>query len=297
MVFLDRMKIMLPKFLRKNSDYFLIALISSSVFFISLESEYGTFSTLWEGYQNGFKFTGNDAVDFGGENNWWRFFHNSVGSYIGMMIWGTNLFQILLPLFISVVGINIYLKKNNEFSFECYRFDRYSKFMRRKIFEESVKVSISIFAGYLIFYIFASLVGSKVTADDIQFGVPVKLFIEWLPKDFFLNHCRLYHLLWGIFVFFIVPFIYGVAYGFITPYLRNLPMVSMSFTIYFIAFSISSALFVPYDSVFRYLLDPSALIVSGAYSFPNTIMYLSALLVPIIISVVLYCVSCRHYEV
>lgn len=288
---------MLSRNVRKNSDYLLIVLLSTSVFFISLESNNHTVSTLWEGFQNGFKFSGIDALEFGGENNWWPFFHQSVGSYISMMIWGSNLFQLLLPLFITIVGINIYLKKNNEYFFECYRFDCYSKFIRQKIFEESFKVSISIFLGYLIFYIFASLFGSKVSADDIQFGIPVKLFIDWLPKDFFLNHCRLYHLLWGIFVFFIVPLIYGVAYGFVVPYFRNLPMVTLAFTIYFIAFSISSALFIPYNSVFRYMFDPSAVIVSGAYSYPNTLMYLSSLLVPIITAVVLYFISWRRYEV
>ncbi|MDE8262455.1 hypothetical protein PT149_08595, partial [Erysipelothrix rhusiopathiae] len=106
-----------------------------------------------------------------------------------------------------------------------------------------------------------------------------------------------YHLLWGIFVFFIVPFIYGVAYGFVVPYFQNLPMVTLAFTMYFIAFSIASSLFIPYNSVFRYMFDPSAVIVSGAYSYPNTLMYLSSLLVPIITAVVLYFISWRRYEV
>ncbi|MDE8285077.1 hypothetical protein PT168_03040 [Erysipelothrix rhusiopathiae] len=288
---------MLPKFVRKSTDYLLIALLSSSVFFISIESEYGTLSKLWEGYQNGFQLTSIEALEYDPEINWWTLFHHGVGSYIGMMIWGTNLFQLLLPLFITIVGINIYLKKNNEYFFELYRYDRHSKFMLKKNIGESLKVSAAIFSGYLLFYIFTFFVGSKVTVDDMQFGAPVKLFIEWLPKDFFLNHCRLYHLLWGIFVFFIVPFIYGVAYGFVVPYFQNLPMVTLAFTMYFIAFSIASSLFIPYNSVFRYMFDTSAVIVSGAYSYPNTLMYLSSLLVPIITAVVLYFISCRRYEV
>ncbi|MDE8292584.1 hypothetical protein PT170_06495 [Erysipelothrix rhusiopathiae] len=150
---------MLPKFVRKNTDYLLIALLSSSVFFISIESEYVTLSRLWEGYQNGFQLTSIEALEYDPETNWWTLFHHSVGSYIGMMIWGTNLFQLLLPLFITIVGINIYLKKNNECFFERYRYDRHSKFMLKKNIGESLKVSAAIFSGYLLFYIFTFFCG------------------------------------------------------------------------------------------------------------------------------------------
>lgn len=209
-------------------------------------------------------------------------FSNYRWNFDYLIIFGTNLFQILLPIIVSVTGLIFYTKYNSIYKFALYR-KEYKKYLLSEIFKESFKMSIIIFSSYMVYYILLLL----ITKGNNYSFMQRTLFLDILGQNFYNNHLYLYYLLDGSLRFLIIPFIYSMLACSISIICKTKKQVLLISNIYYYGMSMIG-FFMYYiigdNSIY---LNPSVIMASGTYNNVHTIMLFAIHLVPIIISVLI----------
>lgn len=172
-------------------------------------------------------------------------------SFNYILIWSSNLFQIMPPFF-AILGIFSYF---NETSI-------------KKIFEKSFNFSVFVFLAYVFFMIFIIVICNGKNDLTIQRD----LFTDLFGNEFYNSHIYIYYFLCGILKFFVIPFIY-ISIGLILSSKFKSKMES-SFLIMWSYFSISlifSTLAEIIDFKLIYL-SPMLIMVSESYNNISTLL-------------------------
>lgn len=200
-------------------------------------------------------------------------------NYDYLVIWGTNVFQLLIPIFASISALLFYNKNQTINKFIINKNKSYKKFLLKESSLVSLKMSISIFGAFIIFYIF-SIIVSNGTSNP---GISREFLIDLLGIDFYYKYTKLYYLIDGLFRLFLIPFIYSFFACSISLYLKNAKQVFLAPIVYYFGFTLISYALTNITYLGIYL-SPLLAMVTGAYTYINSFLVMIMPLLAIIIS-------------
>lgn len=181
--------------------------------------------------------------------DWWI---NFEWKFDYIMIWSTNIFQLIFPLF-SVVGSILYFVQKREENIKL-------------IFSFSLKVSLSIFSAYLVFFSFIFF----ITNGNYTNYITRTLFLDLFGQDFYKYHIYLYYLINGGICFLFIPFIYVASGVLVSSLFKNKIQVYYYFIILYLFLIVNVGNLIDlFGDQFLYL-DPSSILLAGSYESVST---------------------------
>ncbi len=201
--------------LKQNKIYFILFLLVLFIMLYSLCNEIGivhctTNFIFDESFANSFCEVNNSPCNVNNVFELWLYLiSDNSQSFDSLVVWATSSFQILIPLFTSIIGVKIYYWNNTILKFESYRMKNYGKSLIVKITKESIKLSLSVFFAYLVFLLLCVLLAGNNLAEYIT----REMYLDWFSDDFYINYRFLYFFWEGFARFFFIPFVYSLFAG------------------------------------------------------------------------------------
>lgn len=209
------------------------------------------------------------------------------------IIFGTRMFQIIVPLFSIICGYDFYKKYHTIYKFEYYHVKRLKTFLSKKILISAVSMSFAIFASYMLYLVIMFLVSNPPVPNTIA----RTLFTDIFGESFYLSHMFLYFTLEGLVRFFFIPFVYSVLAQAATLVFHNQKQVLAVPIVWYYGLSAigyATYMLVPNISIY---LNPSVIMASGTYDDINTILLILVNALPLFLSILIIQVRVRHVEV
>jgi len=209
-----------------------------------------------------------------------------------ILIFGTGLFQVILPGIVSIAGLNFYGKLHTINKTTAYRKKNYANYIANDILLESLKISISVFSAYIAYYLFALYLSGGQLSDYAG----RELFLDILGDDFYTKYPYFYYLLDGFVRFFMIPFIYSLYACAISLFANGKKQVFLASNAYYYGLTVVAfGLYMLIGNNAIYL-NPTVIMASGAYLDINTILLMSLHMIPIIISYFMIKRHVNHVE-
>ncbi len=241
----------------KKKAYIYLFLSILSIFFLSLLFEAGIFYAAYryvfgENYRNEimkiYHYSHLENI-FLLMRDWWM---NFEWKFDYIMVWSTNIFQLLFPLF-SIIGSILYFSKKRDENV-------------KSILIFSLKLSFPIFFAYFVFFIFIFF----ITDGNCTNYITRTLFLDLLGQSFYNNHIYLYYFMNGSICFLFIPFIYIASGIFISSLFKNKIQVYYYFIILYLFLTINTGTLIDlFGDQFLYL-DPSSILLAGSYQSVST---------------------------
>lgn len=220
-------------------------------------------------------------------------FKNGLWQFDVQIIFGTRIFQIIIPFFSIVEGIRIYRQSQNIFKFQLYRNKNYKNFMILNILKNSFMNAFAIFCAYLVFYVLMlALTKGSLNTSVIQY-----FLTEILGEDFYLMHPYLYYLYDGFARFFVIPFIYAFFAQSMALSARSEKQVFVAPLLYFFGLSVIGASIYMINDMIGVYFSPLAIMTSDAYSGVNSYLLIFSNLVPVFIGFMIIQRKSNHVEI
>ena len=219
--------------------------------------------------------------------------YNAQFSFDVSVIFSTIWFQIIIPLFTVVSGIEFYKSFHSIFQLRLHNKKRYRETIIKEIMLNALKLAGAIFVAYFIFLIFAYFAenSGKLGADGRS------LFSDLLGNEFYINHTFIYFVLEGLVRFFIVPFVYATLSQSVVLLGKDLKEVIAAPILYYYGLSaVGFALYLLVPSIAIYL-NPSLIMASGSYEGYNSLLMIAINSLPLVIAFIIIFVRTRHVEV
>ena len=241
----------------KRKVYIYLFLFILGIFFLSLLFETGIFYAAYryvfgENYRNEimkiYHYSHLKNI-FLLMRDWWM---NFEWKFDYILVWSTNIFQLLFPIF-SIIGSILYFSKKRDENV-------------KSIFSFSLKLSLTIFCAYFVFFLFIFL----ITNGNCTNYITRTLFLDLLGQSFYNNHIYLYYLMNGIICFLFVPFIYIASGILVSSLFKNKIQVYTYFILIYLFITINTGTLIDlFGAQFLYL-DPSSILLSGSYESVST---------------------------
>lgn len=211
----------------------------------------------------------------------WKGITQSAWSFDSEIIFGTAIFQLLLPFFGTLAAVLFLGKWESIYQLEMSRGKRYGTFLYQKTIAQAATVAGGSFIGFLFYYGFVWLIAQ----GRIEESVTRPLFTDWFGSSFYSDHRYLYTVLEGILRFLYLPFIYSVfAIGITTLSHRPklAPLVPLLY--YYGWVMIAIALYQINPDWYLYT-NPAVIMSSGDFQSLNTTLILVVNSLPLAIGI------------
>lgn len=208
-------------------------------------------------------------------------------------IFGTNLFQLILPLIVSMCGLVYYEKYYSIEQFCYYRKQQYKKRFLQSIAWHAFVCACSIFLAFLVFY----CINFFITKGRLSSYVGRELYLDILGYAFYDMHPYLYYVMDGITRFFIIPFIYAFLSCTLVTVVKGQKEVLFASNIYYYGLSvIGFGLYAAFGDIAVYF-NPSAIMASGTYTNIHTLLLFVVHIIPFIACFVWIDYKGKHVEI
>lgn len=194
-------------------------------------------------------------------------FNTSPISYDIDIVFGTIKFQMLIPLFAIVSGIEFYKFYNSIYKFKAIKIKNRKKNIIYTIMINSLKLSIAVFLAYFIFLIIInSFADPYFNASGTR-----DFLLDIFGKGIYFENKFLYYFLEGFFRFFMIPFVYasftqmGVLY-----FIDIKKIVAMPLIYYYGLTLLAYGLFIINDKIAMYI-SPATIMANGTFENINSI--------------------------
>ena len=213
-------------------------------------------------------------------------------NYDYLIIWGTNIFQLLIPIIAAIAALLFYTKIQTINKFVLNRKRNYKKFLLNESAYISIKISLSIFLAFIVYYVFSIMISNGTTNQ----GISRNFLIDLLGTDFYTKYTELYYLLDGIFRLFLIPFIYSFFACSISMYLKNAKQVFLAPIIYYFGLTLISYALANITELGIYL-SPLLAMVTGAYTNINSFLVMIMPLMTLSIGLITIFWRCKYVEI
>lgn len=208
-------------------------------------------------------------------------------------IFSTNLFQLILPLIVSISGLIYYEKYHSIEQYCYYRKQKYSKRLIQSIAWHALVCACSIFLAFLIFY----SINFTITKGKLSTYVGRELYLDLLGYAFYDAHPYVYYLLDGITRFFIIPFIYAFLSCTLVTIVKSQKELLFTSNIYYYGLSvIGFGLYAAFGDIAIYF-NPSAIMASGTYTNIHTLLLFVIHIIPFIFCFIWIYYKGKHVEI
>ena len=201
-------------------------------------------------------------------------------TYDYMLIWGTNIFQLAIPIFASICALIFYNRNQTINNFIINKKKTYKSFIVKESLIISLKMAISVFLSFVIFYIFC-IVFSKGTTSS---GVEREFLLDIIGNDFYYKHTQIYYLLDGIIRMFFIPLIYSMFACSISLFLKSIKHVFLFPIIYYFGLTLFSFI-ISYVIDFGIYISPLIVMVPGDYTNVNSLCVMIMPMFAILVSI------------
>lgn len=214
-------------------------------------------------------------------------------AFDSLIIFGTRIFQLILPLFAAVSGIEFYKYFNTVYRFKINHERYYRKFIFKKITVNATKLALSIFIAYCLYFITIYIVSdfsfnSKATRDFL---------LDIIGADFYHDHTVLYYFLEGMIRFFFMPFIYSYFAQASVLYFHNLKQIIATPIIYYYSLATIGYGLNIFDHPISIYINPSVIMASGTYSDINSVILILFSILPLIFAIFLIIRRTKDVEI
>ena len=217
--------------------------------------------------------------------------------YESMIIWSTQLFQILLPVIASICSFWIFRELDTIDVFVLSRKDGYAKYISKKVVLSSLKVAIAFFAAYLLLLIFVNQIADKESSLSARY-----ILTDIFSENLYYDHIFIYFLLEGFIRFFIMPFIYSFFANALALVVTK-PWQSFLYSnLYYFALTLVGGVILYLGGIGSAISNiaiyfmPSLLMGSGDYYGFSTILIILTNCIPLFLSIFLIYKKARSYE-
>lgn len=274
----------IKKFVKKNWIYLLIFIVVLGLLFYSTLSAMNFFKIIKryitdEAFRNGFC-VGSDIDNCRGANVFEAIYttlSDAIWRVEVRMIFGTRIFQVLIPFFGVIEGVKYYRQNHSIFKYKLYRAKNYRWFMIKDISKNALFNALAIFCGYLIFYLIILIASNGTFGSSLE----QHFLIELLGENFYQLHPYLYYFIDGFARFFVIPFIYAFFAQSIALIAKNNKQVAIAPLLYFFGMSaIGSALYA-FVGLYGIYFSPLAIMTSEAFVGANSYLLIFSNSIPV----------------
>ena len=202
-------------------------------------------------------------------------------TYDFMLIWGTNIFQLMIPFFASICALIFYNQNQTINNFIINKKKTYKSFLFKEIFMVSLKMATIVFLAFIIFYIFCIVISKGESSPNIY----REFMLDIIGNDFYYKHTQIYYFLDGAIRMFLIPFIYSMFACSISLFFKSIRNVFLFPIVYYFGLTLFSFV-ISYIIDFGIYISPLIVMAHGDYaninSFCIMIMPLLAVLVSIL---------------
>lgn len=263
-------------FIKKNKIYILIFICCITIMLISCLYETNIFYVIKEylfnsEYKNSYISNSDVPIDF--ELNLTNIikFHlsNYKWTYDYMLIWGINIFQLLLPFLATISALIFYNKNKSINAMAINKQKSYKKFIFKESLNISLHIAISVFCAFIVFFIIALIVSKGATDNNITRS----FLTDIIGMDNYHKYTGIYYFVDGFIKLFLIPLLYSIIACVISLFVKNakqvliVPIISY-FLLYLISFGLT-----PFWN-FAFYLNPLLIMVTGDYSNINSFLVL-----------------------
>ena len=195
------------------------------------------------------------------------------------VIFGTMWFQIIIPLFATISGIEFYQIYNSNLKLKIIRKESYRQTVLKEILFNSLKLGGIIFIAYLIFISFVYLISTPGSLGSSE----RTLFSDLIGNNLYLNHTFIYFIMEGIVRFFMIPFAYATLSQSFSLLNKSLKEVIAAPILYYYGLSalgFALAMVLPQLAIY---INPSVIMASGSYDQFNSIVLIFINMLPLLI--------------
>lgn len=195
------------------------------------------------------------------------------------VIFGTMWFQIIIPLFATISGIEFYQIYNSNLKLKIIRKESYRTVILKEILFNSLKLGGIIFVAYLIFISFVYFISTPGSLGSSE----RTLFSDLIGNNLYLNHTFIYFIMEGIVRFFMIPFAYATLSQSFSLFSKSLKEVIAAPILYYYglsAFGFAFAMVLPQLAIY---INPSVIMASGSYDQFNSIVLIFINMLPLLI--------------
>ncbi len=215
-------------------------------------------------------------------------------AFDSLIVFGTRIFQLILPLFAVVSGIEFYKYFNTICKFKINSKKNYRKFILKKITINAAKIAFSIFMAYCLYLLVSYCISdfsynSKTTRDFL---------LDIIGEEFYGEHIVLYYFLEGAIRFLFMPFIYSCLAQTSVLYFQNIKQVIATPIIYYYLLATIGYGLNMLDHPISIYINPSAIMANGTYANINSILLiLFNLVLPLTLSIILIYWRTKNVEI
>lgn len=209
------------------------------------------------------------------------------------IIFGTRIFQILIPFLAVLSGIRYYKKFYTLEKYMFYRVKNIKKYIIKSFIKKSFFMSTSIFMGFVLFYFLILILSKGKLMEDMTSS----LFVDIFGKSFYNDHTYLYYMLEGFVRFFIVPFVLSFLSLTTVLIFKRRKTIFMVMPLCYFGLAIFSFILSNYFWNIHMYFSPSSIMASGSFIDVNTYLLFMPYVFFMIISMLGMNYYVQHYEI
>lgn len=201
-----------------------------------------------------------------------------------VIIWGTMLFQLFIPLLSCIFCIQYYSEHITINKMKYHRKSKYKKYIFKDIAWISLKCAMTIFSGYLIFYLI-TITFSPNPIQNPDLTIPRTLILDIVGNSFYYSFPKTYWFLEGSIRFFIVPFQLSFVACVFSLIFKSSRLSYITVVGYYFVMSALMAAIGQFDLPYQIhiYLNPSVIMASGSYNI-STIPLILCSFIPFVVS-------------
>ena len=275
----------MSKILKNNNIYFIIFVITFIIMLVTVLNDTNIFYVVKnfifdKNYRDNFTLAESSiAYDI----TLFQVINKVLGNYDWnfdtMIIWGTNIFQIIIPLFGAIGSLLFFHRKMTIYQLSLYRSKGYLKFLLKEILSECLKITISVFFAYVCFYVICLF----VSKGSYNITVTRSFLLDFFGNSFYKEHRELYYLLVGFLKFFVINFIYILFSISICLHTRNSKVAFLLPLVWYYSLTLIASILTNGVSFQFIYLSPALIMMSEYY---NNIISLCVFVLPLIILII-----------
>lgn len=209
------------------------------------------------------------------------------------VIFGTVWFQVIIPLFSVISGIEFYNSFHSIIQIKIHNKKRYRTAIIKEIISNALKLASSIFISYFVFLVIVFFIENtgRLGADGRT------MFSDLFGNGLYVNHTFIYFILEGLVRFLLIPFVYAILSQSIVLLGKDLKEVIAAPILYYYGLSaVGYALYLIFPTISIYL-NPSVIMASGSYDSFNSMIMIGINSIPLVVGFIIIYVRTRYAEI
>jgi hypothetical protein len=214
------------------------------------------------------------------------------------IIFAFQMFQLLMPIFYSIIGYYFYKQYHSYLVLEFYRIQNNFRFLVSKMVINSLKLSVCIFFSFLLFYLYLFIIcKGNFVMNPHNDDIPKSFLLDIFSDNFYRNNAYQYYLIEGSIKFLLIPFVFSMfAQSFVLIF-SNLKVVVFLPCLYYYGLAVISFIMYNFIGDNNIYLNPSTILANSDYDNLNSVLLIGINLIPLLIAIIIIKIMDKRVEI